>query len=704
MRLVNLNNDPNIFKSSFTSLKCDFITKYSQEFTQMHKSQGSTFWLRFLVSFKNHIEETIGKTEKWLAFMQNNIQFIKVVNIMCINLHKKFIECTRTALKKFIQNLSIIASNSPICLMYSFEEWLMYIQSSKQLHNIFQNILSVPETTENTRIVAFIFTVYTKFFGALGMVFKQWYKAKDLTNDEIKLLDSKIIYWLPNTDTVKKMKPFCFEKYISDHWKDNLPRMLLTDNIINSFRSHESSGCCEKLDIKTMCKLQLSKKHVLQLMNLLYNQVETDDSEETIKTICEKKLEYICTIKPEAVLCTSHAKCYVKIYHTDSCIEPFVCEGKNELCSLSCETEIKSNRKEDLTEKELETFWKKISVEVYPIDHTKRDVCTSAESFKKDMYRYLHIKDEFNVNMPLSTFRNTYPSLIETCRLDKNPRKTKYLTKLRNKIDDREASTSQTLEPRKIETLFENATTKMVQYQEMYCTSKGHNILKCLTSCFIRSRNTTANSTSNAFGRVVLLSKTIITIPYEPSCDRIRSDVKKPEANINDNRVHTSIATNDNTEEDSDNDVEKMIKLISSFECQTSVDITKNDSSDDDIDKILELINCDEKEHKMFTDANMKVEKAHRNAGNFSPKDDKAVENMSEEKRIPVTGTEEDAKMNLKFCAYCKKKEIQKKQFKKCSVCKEEKFPVQHYYCSRECLFEDWEKTHGEEHFRYHNS
>lgn len=827
MKLIKLcYDDPDLFQTSVTSLRCDFIMNHFEGFIQMYKSQGSTFWLRLLVSFKTHVEEKFCSSKKWLSFLMNHFQFIKVLNFIYVSLHKKFIEGSNTAVKKLINNLITLALNSPSYLNYSCEQWLIYIKSSKQLHNIFQNLFGVSEPAEYNGFTAFIFTVYTDFFCALCSVFEQWYKAKDLTEEELKKVDSKIIYWLPNIDTETKIKPSCFEKYISDHWKENLQRMLLTDNIHNIFSVHATSGCCDKFDKeKNIFKVfQFTDKHTVELMKILYNQGEIDDSEESVRTVTEVCMKDVCTLKPQAVLCTSHKKCYVKICHLEGCLQPYICEGSDNLCSLTCETKVKNTRKQEKKNgKKPDTFWKTVSAEVFPIDKKKRDVCTLAESSNRDIYTYLHVRESYELDMPLSVLKHTYHQcLTELHNFDLNPRKAECVNRLRKKLSQKHPSSSFQFnvsalrQPYYRESLFENALSKMMKFQEMYCLSKGHNVTKCLMKCFMRAANTVAISTSNAFGRVVLLSKTIITIPYELSCDgkldsktcekmvsssnvKHSMSVKKTETkkNINGNRIHTStvtgtititygsgnnptttaktssssdnatttsstipcitsntttlnspvtstaIATTNTSVSDSSNntiaensllktesnenvkvnsDCDETLTMCEDLEKDVenpkpsgmSDDTEKEEDSDDDIDKILELIGSGESEGKLSSDIGTEEENVGSSTANSSSADDKALEDffkligvneaMLEEERIPITYDESSDAINLKVCAYCKKKEIRRKQFKKCSRCKEENFPVQHYYCSRECLLEDWAETHEEEHSIYSTS
>lgn len=732
-------DDPDLFQTSVTSTRCDFVLGHFEAFMQMYKTQGSTFWLRFLVSFKNHVEEKFCSNKKWLAFLMNHYHFIKVLNFIYISLHKKFLEGSNTAVKKFIHNLIALALNSPSYLNYSCQQWLIYIKSCKQLHNIFQSLFKMSEPIELTGFTAFLFTVYTDFFCALCAVFEQWYKANDLTEEELKKIDSKIIYWLPSYDTEQKIQPSCFEKYLADYWKENLQRMLLTDAIHDRFSAHKSAGCCEKFDKeKSIFKVfQFTDKHTIELMKILNNEGDTEDSEEeSVHTITEVCMKDICILKPQAALCSSHKKCFVKICHVEACLEPFVCKG-DEPCSQTCETKLKSVRKQEKKSgKKPEKFWKTITAEIFPIDKKKCDVSTLAESYNRDIQTYLQVRESYELDMPLSVLRHTYHQcLAELHNFDLNPRRTECLNRLRKKLSKKNPSNSVQFnvsslrQPFYRESLLESAMEKMVKFREQYCLSKGHDIKKCETQCFSRAANTVAVSTSNAFGRVILLSKTYITIPYElTACsnklisdksansnngkkngpNKLSETVKNNKKSMN-SSVIGSITVSNSIAKENVNNVEPVSEESKKeIKDDPEDDLAKEVTDDDeDIDEILKLIGIGEPE-KNLMDEEINDAKLLK----MPSKDEQAVSNffqligvneatLDQDRTYASQEDESNNIMSLKVCAYCKKRETQRKMFKKCSRCKEENFPVQHYYCSRECLLEDWAETHEEEHLRF---
>lgn len=746
-------DDPDIFQTTVSSTRCDFILNHFEGFMQMYKTQGSTFWLRFLVSFKNHIEAKFYSCKKWLSFLVNHFQFIKVLNFIYISLHKKFIEGSNTTVKKLIHNLVNLALNSPSHLKHSLEQWLIYVKSCKQFHNIFQSLFGVSEHIEYNGFTAFIFTVYTDFFCALCAVFEHWHEANDITEEDLKKIDTKIIYWLPNYHTEQKIKPSCFEKYISSHWKESLQRMLLTDNIHNLFSEHNTFGCCEKFDKeKNIFKLfRFTNKHTVELMKLLDSEGQIDDSEESVHTITEINMKDVCTLKPQAALCTGHKKCFLKICHSESCHEPFMCSGESS-CTVTCETKLKSAKKQEKKNGNAqETFWKAVTAEIFPIDKKRCDVSTLAESNDRSICTYLHARESYDLDVPLSVLRHTYHQcLSELHNFDLNPRRTECLNRLRKKLSKKnptnsvQFSASSLRQPFFRENLFETAMKKMAKFQEQYCLSKGHDFTKCEAECFNRAANSIAVCTSNIFGRVVSLSKTIITIPYEFTCDG-KIDLKLSNAEIavdsgknvasprkTDNKCikqnfdeigdrfdfnssnkgsvnDVAVCSDVKEKTDDSKEITDDSKEISDDSKEISEDnVEEPKEDDDDIDEILKLIGIGEDEENPTTE--IKVENTDDSA-KISSKGNEAVENFFKligvddaslnEERFGASQSENCDSMNLKVCAYCKKKETRKKMFKKCSRCKEENFPTQHYYCSRDCLLEDWAETHEEEHLRF---
>jgi len=161
--------------------------------------------------------------------------------------------------------------------------------------------------------------------------------------------------------------------------------------------------------------------------------------------------------------------------------------------------------------------------------------------------------------------------------------------------------------------------------------------------------------------------------------------------------------------------------VTTNIKATTPVDSNNEDNeinTDNEIDDILKLIGIGESEdvcHKSESGSISYEGASLSNHVNYSPSNESAaVENFLKLIGVndnnctpeisasgPLPGTHDS---KLKVCAYCKKKETQRKMFKKCSKCKEENFPVQHYYCSQECLIEDWIESHEQEHLKYQKS
>lgn len=758
-------DDPDIFGTKATLDRCDFVQNHFESFMQMYKTQGSTFWLRLLMSFKSYIEKKFACSHKWRAILINHFQFIKVLNYMYISVHKKLLEGSNTSVKKFINNLIVLAKNSPSYLKLDIIKWTVHLQSSKQLQTVFQNLFGLPDPSEYNGFTAFVYTIYANFFCAICAVFEQWHSASDLSDEELKKIDTKIIYWLPNIDTEnKKIKPMCFEKYISSYWKEDLQKMLLTDNVHNYFSAHKKSGCCDKFDKeKNIFNLfHFSAKNDINLMKVICEEMGIDSPDDHLQTITDVSLKDLCILKPQVEFCNKHDNCRIRICHDSGCPEPFTCNGTTP-CTSTCEVNLQNKEKQ---EKKNGKFWKNVSVEVFDIDSNKRDVSTLAESYERDIETYLHCRGVIDLDFPLSMLKNYSYCVTEWHNLDYNHRKVECLNRLRKKLSQKNPSNSLHINRDALkqtfyrETLFDGAREKMIALEAHYCSSK--HVFKCAGDCFLRDIYTVAVNSSDAFGRVVFLSKTSFSIPpvltAEPANNntcvkkidsRKKSDSKKStKINITEKKTDhcedlLSSGCNDIIDHSASNNAKassnkkscKRKSYIQDGEIFEIIDDEQDDSDiteyadHDEVDEILKLIGFsdhkkDDQKMEIINHEEMPKEELNSPNTNYSPSndEDKDVDNFlkligvketattetarnknfpesSEDKHISET-VKCDKKIKLRVCAYCQKKETVRKTFKRCSKCKEENFPVHRYYCSRECLIEDWTESHQEEHLK----
>jgi len=127
----------------------------------------------------------------------------------------------------------------------------------------------------------------------------------------------------------------------------------------------------------------------------------------------------------------------------------------------------------------------------------------------------------------------------------------------------------------------------------------------------------------------------------------------------------------------------------------------KNDSQElpsDNFDEFFKFIKADQCEERGQQHAASEIENkkeiVHESIKcSTNPKNEALV-------HVDLKSSKSIKQEKLRICAFCQKKETEKKTFKRCSRCKEENFPVHRYYCSRNCLVEDWTESHQAEHLK----
>ncbi|XP_035227422.1 uncharacterized protein LOC118199638 [Stegodyphus dumicola] len=372
MRALKLN-DIELFESGLSPERVHFFTCHVDAFKRMWTEEGLTYWLRFLMTFKSTLENNVVKRPE-CCIVPFRIGAV-LLNFVYISIHQKFIEGKCNSANQLIKHIFTLARFfSNLADSNSVHRNPFNTKDSREA---FRNLLGKPDFLEDypMSMVAFACTAYFEFAGAICSLLKRWISEPDLTEAELKKVDISNYYWMPFEEWEEKSySASCFEKYVSDYWGDDLPRMLLTTNVNNTFNSHiEKGNCCS-----------LYKKNV-NIFDIFKTQCQFFHAEK--KCIIPVKI-----IVPSVVQCDEHTdNCYIKIKHDSSCSEPFICNGKKP-CVLVCE----SYKAEKLKNHEIKNMgWKTFHADTFTCKQkNKRNVCTLAENFDRSIETYLLKENE----------------------------------------------------------------------------------------------------------------------------------------------------------------------------------------------------------------------------------------------------------------------------------------------------------------------
>ncbi|XP_054710689.1 uncharacterized protein LOC129220315 [Uloborus diversus] len=367
MKIINLHfEDNDLFSTDIDKEKFAFLQSHPDLFKKMWISQGKTFWLRFLLTFETAFYDCID-----VVTLATTPQRIFSFTFICI--HKQLVEKNAEKAKLFIEHLIIV--------IVHFLEFFSEGENSELEHlprislddpktkDAFTNIFGASKFDDAlpADIIFSTYYLYMNFYNAVAYLLKSWISEHELTPAEEKSIDNQVLYWMPDPNWLSdNFRPTCFNRYLADHYKDKLPKLLLTCNIHNTFSNHKKLDCCERFqnDLNIFKALKSSKENV--------------------------EMKAFGVIRPLIESCSTHSHCRRKIRHDASCTEPFICEG-SKLCLRSCETNLKDATSDEKANKE---FWNIFSAEIYSCKKNKRTVATLAEAHSKNIETFVHSAHE----------------------------------------------------------------------------------------------------------------------------------------------------------------------------------------------------------------------------------------------------------------------------------------------------------------------
>ncbi|GFT39797.1 MYND-type domain-containing protein [Nephila pilipes] len=358
MRAIKLSvhqlYDPNL-----SGEKHIFFFSHLPAFKRMWTEEGKMYWLRFLVSFKKHLESS----------MHHRVHDARLTNFIFINIHKHFVESSYNVVKNFITNIFVAAEHIHSLTEPRLTKNPFY---SKESREAFRALLGKPEFNEDipTSAVGFVCSLYFEFISAVCNLLKKWIQEPDLEPERIKEIDVSFFYWKPFGEWQhKNFVANCFEKYLAQYWKEELSKMLLTCDIHNIFNEHKSKNCCDY-------------EKNMSIFDFLKEKKENPSF----------RIPHIKILKPSLSNCIIHENCRLKILHSEKCPEPFLCYG-DKPCVLVCEFSLQKRRQN--FSKFQPDPWKECNVETFVCkDPTKRSVCTYVESHYADIETFYLLEDE----------------------------------------------------------------------------------------------------------------------------------------------------------------------------------------------------------------------------------------------------------------------------------------------------------------------
>ncbi|GFR18711.1 MYND-type domain-containing protein [Trichonephila clavata] len=355
MRAVNLiSPDNDLFDPNLDYEKNVFFCSHLPAFKRMWTEEGKVYWLRFLVTFKMHLESNLHHPKS----------DTRLTNFIFINIHKHFVEGTYNVVKNFIVNIFVAANNFHSLNEPSLPRNPFYNKESREA---FRALLGKPEFHEEIPVpaVGFVCSLYFEFTSAVCTLLKKWIQEPDLEPELESNIDVSFFYWQPFDEWKQETYVAnCFEKYLAQCWNEELSVMLLISDIHNIFNNHNSKNCCDyEKDISFFDFLKKKENP------------------------CHVCIPHIKILKPFVSKCIIHDNCCLKILHNEKCREPFLCDGVKP-CILVCEL-TSQKRRQNFNNFQLDP-WKKWHVETFECkDANRRSVCTYVQSHNIEIETYL---------------------------------------------------------------------------------------------------------------------------------------------------------------------------------------------------------------------------------------------------------------------------------------------------------------------------
>lgn len=396
MRIIKLYlEDHELFVKDVDPDDLSFYQSHIAAFKRMWKDQGSTFWLRFLITFREYVKNFTFEYQKLLD-KKLDLPICAHILSRClddafIHIHKEFIEGDYSSAKSLLSDIFILAKNRHLITELESPSFVYDPFYSKTTRDSFRKLFGEPPVNKKAPLLKVWITcpVYLKFGGATCTVLRRWLQETDICEENIPDVNNHYQYWMPYENwTEKNFTPELFEEHIAKFWDDKLPSMLLTSNVKNIFLRGVQQKCS--------C---LSQWYIAD-KDALCDAFQSLPSQ-TFGTPCKK-----------------HENCLAKIVHGPDCSDPQFCSGRSP-CVVSCENDIKKAALA-FTNKSPKTpnnsYWKSFEVFIESCDKENcRNVGTLCEThnafvesylipekalFAKNICDFIHGECNFPPNLP----------------------------------------------------------------------------------------------------------------------------------------------------------------------------------------------------------------------------------------------------------------------------------------------------------------
>lgn len=424
MRIIKLYlEDHELFVKDVDPDDLSFYQSHIAAFKRMWKDQGSTFWLRFLITFREYVKNFTFEYQKLLD-KKLDLPICAHILSRClddafIHIHKEFIEGDYSSAKSLLSDIFILAKNRHLITELESSSFVYDPFYSKTTRDSFRKLFGEPPVNKKAPLLKVWITcpVYLKFGGATCTVLRRWLTETDICEENIPDVNNHYQYWMPYENWTEKIFiPELFEEHTAKYWDDKLPSMLLTANVKNIFLKGVQQKCS--------C---LSQRHIA-------------DKE----ALCDAAFQSLPS-QSFGTPCKKHDNCLAKIVHGPDCSDPQFCSGRPP-CVVSCENEIKKaaaafSNKSSKTPNN--SYWKSFEVFIEPCDKENcRNVGTFCETydacvesylipekalFAKNICDYLHGECSFPPNLP--------PEILNALMQQKKVEGAKE--RLRNKLMDK---------------------------------------------------------------------------------------------------------------------------------------------------------------------------------------------------------------------------------------------------------------------------
>ncbi|XP_022243164.1 uncharacterized protein LOC111086057 isoform X2 [Limulus polyphemus] len=237
MRLIKLSSDDCIlFGQDISPDGSFFFRTHLDAFKRMWQEQGSTFWLRFLITYQDFTwrygyTNTALNDEKF-PFCRED--FLRCLDEGYIRLHKNFIEGRTSNAKNIMFDIIMVARHQHLLPKISNSSLVNDPFYARETRDSFRNIFGKPcsdRLKPPIWKILFAFQLYSRFAGAVCEVLRRWLDSPEITDESNVSMDSSNLWTIPQEWKLPGYIPKPFQRYIARFWQEKLCSMLWVKDI-----------------------------------------------------------------------------------------------------------------------------------------------------------------------------------------------------------------------------------------------------------------------------------------------------------------------------------------------------------------------------------------------------------------------------------------------------------------------------------------